>query len=59
MVKAGHDGQAGTYQRAKIELCLFDMEADPLETTNVIVKFPEVAATLKACAEQHQRQFYT
>lgn len=34
------------------------MEKDPLETTNVIEKFPEVAARLKGYAEQHRLEFY-
>jgi arylsulfatase A-like enzyme len=54
----GNDGKAGKYRQQKIELSLFDMEADPLETTNVIDKHPEVAARLRGYAEQHQREFY-
>ncbi len=50
--------QAGKYRQARIELSLFDMEKDPFETTNVIDKFPEVAARLKGYAEQHKREFY-
>ena len=58
LVEAGRDGAAGKYRQAAIELSLFDMERDPLETTNVIAKFPEVAARLKGYAEQHRREFY-
>jgi len=58
LVEAGNDGMAGTYRQAKIETSLFDMEADPLETTNVVDKFPEVAARLKGFAERHRREFY-
>jgi arylsulfatase A-like enzyme len=53
LVEAGRDGAAGKYRQATIELSLFDMEKDPLETTNVIGKFPEVAARLKGYSEQH------
>jgi arylsulfatase A len=58
LVEAGRDGKAGKYRQARIELSLFDMEKDPFETTNVIDKFPEVAARLKGYAEQHSREFY-
>ena len=59
LVEAGRDGAAGKYRQATIELSLFDMEKDPLETTNVIGKFPEVAARLEGYAEQHKREFYS
>ena len=58
LVEAGHDGSAGKYRQEGIELSLFDMEADPYETTNVIARYPEVAARLKAYADEHKRQFY-
>lgn len=59
LVEAGNDGKAGKYRQEKIELSLFDMEKDPLETTNVIEKFPEVAARMQGYAEQHRKEFYT
>lgn len=58
LVQAGNDGAAGTFRQASIELSLFDLEADPFEKTNVIDKFPEVAARMKGYAERHQREFY-
>jgi arylsulfatase A-like enzyme len=58
VVKAGEDGSAGKYRQDRIELSLFDMEHDPLEKVNVIEKYPEVAAKLKAFAEEHKRQFF-
>ncbi|MGH8246426.1 MAG: hypothetical protein ACREUU_08335 [Gammaproteobacteria bacterium] len=58
LVEAGRDGMAGKFTQATIELSLFDMEADPFETTNVIEKFPEVAAKLQSYAEQHRQQYY-
>ncbi len=58
LIQAGHDGSAGKYRQEGIELSLFDMEEDPYETTNVIARFPEVAARLKAYADEHKRQFY-
>jgi len=57
--RGGTDGAAGKYRQATIELSLFDMEKDPLETTDVSGKFPEVAARLKGYAEQHKREFYS
>lgn len=59
LIRAGNDGAAGKYRQAAIELALFDMEADPKETTNVIDRFPEVAARLQAYAEEHRKQFYS
>jgi arylsulfatase A-like enzyme len=59
VIETGNDGAAGKYRQASIGLSLFDMEKDPLETTNVIDKFPEVAARLKAYAEQHKKEFYS
>lgn len=54
----GHDGSAGKYTQARIELSLFDLEQDPYETTNVIAKYPEVAARMQGYAERHRQQFY-
>ena len=59
VVETGNDGNAGKYTQAKIELSLFDMENDPLETTNVLAKYPEVAARMQAYAEEHRKAFYS
>ncbi|HWR50596.1 MAG TPA: sulfatase [Bryobacteraceae bacterium] len=59
LVEPGNDGKAGKYRQTKIELSLFDMEKDPLETTNVVEAFPDVAARLKGYAEQHRKEFYS
>ncbi len=59
LVEPGHDGMAGKYRQAKIGLSLFDMEADPYETTNVISRFPEVARRLQGYAERHRQEFYS
>jgi len=59
LVKAGNDGAAGTYRQTEIGLSLFDMEKDPLETTNVLEKNPDVAARMQAYATEHQRAFYS
>ncbi|MEO8028135.1 MAG: sulfatase [Bryobacteraceae bacterium] len=58
LVQAGNDGAAGKYRQDQIGLSLFDMEADPHETTNVLEKYPEVAARMRAFAESHRREFY-
>jgi hypothetical protein len=34
------------------------MVNDPLETTNMLDRYPEVARRLKDLADQHQRRFY-
>ncbi|MFC1552351.1 sulfatase-like hydrolase/transferase [Candidatus Latescibacterota bacterium] len=54
----GKDGNPGTYKTESIELSLFDMKNDPYETTNVIEKYPDVAAKLQQFAEQHRARFY-
>jgi arylsulfatase A-like enzyme len=59
LLEAGRDGRPGKYRQAGIELSLFDMEADPLETTNVIDRFPEVAARLQGYAERYKQGFYS
>lgn len=59
LVEAGNDGMAGKYRQARIDLSLFDMEADPFETTNVIGRFPEVASRLKGYAERHRQKYYS
>ena len=58
LVKPGMDGMAGQYRQESIGLSLFDMEKDAYETTNVIDKFPDVAARMKGYAERHKREFY-
>jgi len=56
---AGMDGAAGIYTRSEIELSLFDMENDPLETTNVIAKYPEIATKLMSYSDRHKQRFYS
>lgn len=58
VVKAGVDGAPGEYEKRKIELSLFDLKADPGETTNVIAQNPEVAGQLQQFAKDHLRKFY-
>jgi arylsulfatase A-like enzyme len=55
---AGNDGKPGKYRTARLPLSLFDMETDPYETTNVLEKYPEIAARLQGWAEEHRKQFY-
>jgi arylsulfatase A-like enzyme len=54
----GADGMPGKYRQASIDTALFDMVADPLEGTNVIGEYPEVAARLIEMAEAHKQRFY-
>jgi arylsulfatase A len=58
VVYPAHDGAGGKYTQFQIELSLFDLKADPYETTNVIAKFPDVAQALGAIAEAHRHRFY-
>ncbi len=58
LVTAGQDGQAGKYKNVEIGLSLFDMQNDPYETSNVLAKYPEIAAQLQSYAVQHRATFY-
>ncbi len=58
LIEPGHDGKPGKIRRERIELSLFDMEADPLETKNVIEQFPDVAKRMQGYAEEHRLAFY-
>ncbi len=48
----GHDGKPAKEQQAKTGLALYDLEADPGETTDVAAKHPEVVKRLEALAEK-------
>lgn len=50
--RAGHDGAPGTYARKELELSLFDLDADPGESTNVADRHPDVMTKLLAFAER-------
>jgi arylsulfatase A len=54
----GSGGFPGKYRELEIDTSLFDMEADPFETTNVIAHHPGVAAELIRMAEAHKERFY-
>ncbi|MDX2034912.1 MAG: sulfatase [Blastocatellia bacterium] len=49
--QANNDGKAGRFSRREIELSLFDLEADPGETTNVAAKNPQVVQQLMTRVE--------
>lgn len=59
LLQPGNDGAAGKYRQQGIGLSLFDMENDPLESTNVFDKYPDVAAKLKGFADKHKQEFYS
>jgi arylsulfatase A-like enzyme len=48
---AGADGTPGRYVRREIELSLFDLEADPGESTNVATANPNVVRSMMAIVE--------
>ena len=58
LVKPAHDGQAGKYRQARIELSLFDLENDPYETSNVAERHPKIFDELHAAALAHRKEFY-
>ena len=51
VVEAGRDGHPGVQGSGRIGLSLFDLAADPGETTDVAAEHPEVVARLQAWAE--------
>jgi arylsulfatase A-like enzyme len=55
----GADGIPGKYGIARIDTALYDMKADPYESSNVISVYPEVAAKMIRMAEGHALKFYT
>lgn len=59
LVRPGKDGKPGDYANQRIELALFDLAHDPLETTNVLEKYPEVADKMQAHAAAHKADFYS
>ena len=56
---AGADGHPGKYMMTRIDTALFDMVADPMETTSVLEENPGIAGELLRLAEQHRSRFYT
>lgn len=56
---AGTGGFPGRYIQAKIDTALFNMEADPYESTNVLKDYPDVAKELILMAENHKTKFYS
>jgi arylsulfatase A-like enzyme len=55
----GADGLPGKYGIARIDTALYDMKADPFESTNVISEHPDIAAELIKLAEGHALKFYS
>lgn len=56
--EVGRDGKPGRYTQAFIDLSLFDMHNDPLETTNLAEQNPDIVAELKKWADSHKQQWY-
>jgi arylsulfatase A-like enzyme len=50
--RSGNDGSPGAYTRKELELSLFDLEADPGESTNVADRHPETVKTLLELVER-------
>lgn len=59
LIFPGKDGQPGKYEQKQIELSLFDMENDLMESTNVIEEYPEVAEKMMQFADLHKLKFYS
>jgi arylsulfatase A-like enzyme len=58
VVEPGLDGAGGKYENRRISLSLFDLVADPLEQSNVISEYPEIAEKLQRFAAGHKARFY-
>lgn len=58
LAEPAHDGKPGRYLNKSIELSLFDMEKDPMESENVIEQHPEVARRLQELARRHHHTFW-
>jgi len=58
LITPGMDGAAGKYETLNIALSLFDMVNDPMEQSNVIDKYPEVAERMIKLAYDHKAKFF-
>ena len=55
----GADGMPGRYKYVQIDTSLFDMKADPFETTDVMELNPQVRDSLLKWAVYHRDKFFT
>lgn len=54
----GSDGKSGKYTQEDLGLSLYDLDADPVESRNVLDAHPEIAARFKELAEEHRATYY-
>jgi len=59
LVRAGNDGMAGIYRQDSVQLSLYDMIADPFETTDVFTQNPEIAEELLEYSKLHRDLFFS
>lgn len=59
LISVGNDGAAGKYEQKQIAMSLFDLQNDPYEKTDVLQKYPDVAAKLQKIADRHRAEFYS
>jgi arylsulfatase A len=55
LTATGNDGQPGKYTPTKLELSLFDLEADPAETKNLAAGQKEIVLTIEGIADRMRR----
>ncbi len=58
VVEAGNDGERGKTTQVPIDWSLYDLQADSLESENLIGKGLEIETRLRALAEAHRERFY-
>jgi arylsulfatase A-like enzyme len=53
----GSDGMPGKYEQASIDLTLYDLANDPMETQDVKEGYPEVLKKMLGYAQKHKAKF--
>ncbi len=57
VLEEGHDSRRGKVTTKHIDWALFNLDADPCETTNAMDQYPDVMKRLRAHAEARRKEF--
>ncbi|WP_020531934.1 sulfatase family protein [Flexithrix dorotheae] len=57
ILKPGKDGEKGEQVNKQIDFALYNLEDDPMESNNLIEKYPEIAGELKEIGQQYMKEF--